>query len=284
MIDKKYNEYCASLHHTKLHVNMIEFGPNFCCYLIQGTKDVWKRYRDNKVLCSNGELNFYIWNNLITWAFRASTQQPSQPEYNRPFIFLHNLQKPKKNYGNVCIDDEGWWLARIPLEMHNGSEQLSLLSLVVLLTVYEQNGECFYRKFQGIFKIFRKLSNALKFNQAHIFLFIWGEWIENLFSSNTIFGTISVWCVSSLNWPWSRRRVRRGAWRGPWPRRWQSGSSRTGRYHRQCRQLKQKKSILLFFSVQFSLWHYSYQLWHYEWPNIVSRSLARLVTSFWVTW
>ena len=76
--------------------------------------------------------------------------------------------------------------------MHNGSEQLSLLSLVVLLTFYEQNGKCFYRRFQGIFKIFRKLSNALKFNQAHIFFYP-----RRMNELKTVFSSNSVCCVIS---------------------------------------------------------------------------------------
>ena len=47
------------------------------------------------------------------------------------------------------------------------------------------------------------------------------------------------WRDGSLqNLLWNKHRERRAEWRPPWPRRWQSVSSRTARYHRQCRQLK----------------------------------------------
>ena len=118
----------------------------------------------------------YIWDNLITWAFRASTQQPTQPEYNRPLVFLHNLNNKGgiitkcrqlqqwfyyvKHYGNVYIDNEGRWRTRMPLESVQWLGTTKSFVVSGTFNVYEQNGKCFYRKFQGIFKILRKLANA----------------------------------------------------------------------------------------------------------------------------
>ena len=138
----------------------------------------------------------------VTICVRASGPNLSQVQYSpfsglgrsqvsfSSFLGLSELNTQScysEHYGNVWIDNEGRQLGsqEFHQRLHNGSEQ-SLLSSVVLLTFYEQKGRCFYRKFQGIFKIFRKLSNAQGFNQANI-LSIQEELIKNFILFKRLF-------------------------------------------------------------------------------------------------
>ena len=133
--------------------------------------------------------------------------------------------------------------------MHNGSEQLSLLSLVVLLTFYEQNGKCFYRRFQGIFKIFRKLSNALKFNQAHIFFYP-----RRMNELKTVFSSNSVCCVIS-ELTLKQTQSEKGS------------VARTMAQEMAVRIQPHRPIPSSVSSAETKKSHYSHWLWHYGWPN-----------------